>query len=178
MKRSLLGWVLLCILSTASPLFSQSATTSLRGTIKDPSGALVPGAKVTITDNASGTTISRTTDSAGSYLFTQIAPAKYIISVSASGFGDQVKTAELLVNQPATIDFALSVEASSVTVDVSALAQTLNITDASLGNSTDNATIQALPSEERNIPDLLSLQPGVLSSYEPDKCKRHREVAP
>ncbi len=84
------------------------------------------------------------------------------ISVTASGFGTQTKSAELLVNQPATIDFALSVQASTVTVDVSAVAQTLNTTDASLGNSADNAEIQALPSETRNVPDLLSLQPGVL----------------
>ena len=162
MKKSLLGWILLCILSTATPLFGQSATTSLRGTIKDPSGALVPGAKITISDSATGTSISRVADSDGSYLFAQIAPAKYTILVTASGFGNQTKTAELLVNQPATIDFALTVEANTVTVDVSASAQTLNITDASLGNSTNNATIQALPSEERNIPDLLSLQPGVV----------------
>jgi hypothetical protein len=157
-----MGWILLCILSTAALSFGQLATTSLRGTIKDPSGALVPGARITISDNASGNSISRVADSAGSYLFAQIPPAKYTISVSATGFGNQTKTAELLVNQPATIDFALSVQASTITVDVSAVAQTLNVTDASLGNSTDNETIQALPSEERNIPDLLSLQPGVI----------------
>jgi hypothetical protein len=161
-KKSLLGWILLCILSTVTLSFGQVATTSLRGTVKDPSGALVPGAKVTITDNASGNAISRVADSTGSYVFAQIPPAKYTISVSAAGFGAQTKTAELLVNQPATIDFALTVESSTVTIDVSATAQTLNVTDASLGNSTDNATIQALPSEERNIPDLLSLQPGVM----------------
>ena len=78
------------------------------------------------------------------------------------GFGDQSKSAELLVNQPATVDFTLTVQANTVTVDVSASAQTLNTTDASLGNSADNAEIQALPSETRNVPDLLSLQPGVL----------------
>ena len=89
-------------------------------------------------------------------------PAKYTIVVNRSGFGNQTKTAELLVNQPATIDFALTVQASTVTVDVSASAQTLNTSDASLGNSADNALIQALPSETRNVPDLLSLQPGVL----------------
>jgi hypothetical protein len=103
-----------------------------------------------------------TADAAGVYQFTQILPAKYTIAVSAPGFGQQTKTAELLVNQPATVDFALTVEASTVTVDVTATAQTLNTTDASLGNSADNAQIQALPSETRNVPDLLSLQPGVL----------------
>ncbi|MGA9587357.1 MAG: carboxypeptidase-like regulatory domain-containing protein, partial [Terracidiphilus sp.] len=162
MKKSLMGWILLCILSTATPLFSQLATTSLRGTIKDPSGALVPGARVTITDKATGKSISTVADSSGAYSFAQIVPSKYTIVVSMAGFGNQTKSAELLVNQPATIDFALSVQASTVTVDVSAVAQTLNTSDASLGNSADNELIQSLPSETRNVPDLLSLQPGVL----------------
>ena len=162
MKKSLAGWILLCILSTVNLSFGQIATTSLRGTVKDPSGALVPGAKVTITDNASGNSTSRVADSSGSYVFSQIQPSKYTIKVDAAGFGEQSKTAELLVNQPATIDFTLSVQSSTVTVDVSAEAQTLNISDASLGNATGNVTIQALPSEERNIPDLLSVQPGVM----------------
>ena len=162
MKKSLGGWILLCILSTVTLSFGQMATTSLRGTIKDPSGALVPGAKITITDKSTGKETSVVADSAGQYTFAQILPAKYDITVTAIGFGKQTKSAELLVNQPATIDFALSVEASTVTVDVSAIAQTLNTSDASLGNSADNDLIQALPSETRNVPDLLSLQPGVL----------------
>ncbi|MBS1803429.1 MAG: carboxypeptidase regulatory-like domain-containing protein [Acidobacteria bacterium] len=154
--------MLLCILSTVTLSFSQVATTSLRGTIKDPSGALVPGAKITITDAASGTSISKISDNGGAYVFAQIPPAKYTILISAAGFGTQTKTAELLVNQPATIDFALSVQTNTVSVDVSATAQTLNVTDASLGNAVGNDLIQALPSETRNVPDLLALQPGVL----------------
>jgi len=161
-KKSLAGWILLCILSTVTPVFGQIATTSLRGTIKDPSGALVPGAKITITDKATGKSVSTVADSSGAYSFVQIEPSKYTIVVTANGFGDQTKSAELLVNQPATIDFALTVGANTVTVDVSAIAQTLNTSDASLGNSADNELIQALPSETRNVPDLLSLQPGVL----------------
>jgi hypothetical protein len=153
--------MLICILSSASLAFSQNATTSLRGVVKDPSGALVPGATVTITDTSAGLSQSTTANGSGVYAFPNILPARYTVKVSASGFGDQTKTAELLVNQPATIDFTLSVQSSTVTVDVSASAQTLNTTDASLGNSADNAEIQALPSETRNVPDLLSLQPGV-----------------
>ncbi len=154
--------MLCCILSAATFSFAQSANTSLRGVVKDPGGALVPDAKITITDKATGNALSTTSNAAGAYQFSQIPPAKYTITVNATGFGDQSKTAELLVNQPATIDFTLSVQANTVTVDVSASAQTLNTSDASLGNSDDNAEIQALPSETRNVPDLLSLQPGVL----------------
>lgn len=162
MKKSLWGWMLCCILSAATFTFAQSANTSLRGVIKDPGGALVPDAKITLTDKASGTFLTATANAAGAYQFAQIPPAKYTITVSATGFADQSKIAELLVNQPATVDFTLSVQASTVTVDVSASAQTLNTNDASLGSSADNAQIQALPSETRNVPDLLSLQPGVL----------------
>jgi Carboxypeptidase regulatory-like domain/TonB dependent receptor len=161
-KRSLLGCTLLCILSAASLSFAQTAFTSLRGNIKDPSGALIPGVKVTITDSVSGHSSVTTTTAAGEYIFSQIPPAKYTITVTASGFGAQSKIAELLVDQPATVDFALTLESSMVTVDVSATAQTLNTSDATMGNSMDNTLIQAIPSETRNVPDLLSLQPGVL----------------
>lgn len=140
---------------------AQNATTSLRGTVKDPTGAIVSGATVTISDKASGQTQTTQSTGSGEYRFVQIQPAKYTITISSSGFADQTKEAELLVNQPATIDFTLSLQVSNEVVNVSTAAQTLNTTDASLGNSTDNATIQALPSETRNVPDLLSLQPGV-----------------
>ena len=154
--------MLLCILISCTVAFGQSATTSLRGVVKDPSGALVPGAAVTITDKATDKSLSATSGSTGLYQFVQIPPAHYTITVSANGFGSQSKTAELLVNQPATIDFTLSMQANSVTVDVSASAQTLNTTDASMGNSVGNETIQALPMDGRDPVSLLSLQPGVL----------------
>jgi len=161
-KKSLWGWMLFCILSVTTLASAQNATTSLRGTVKDSTGALVPGAAVTLTDTANGAVYKATSTSSGTYLFPVISPSHYSIAVTVSGFAEQTKTAELLVNQPATIDFALSVQASTVTVDVSGSAQTLNTTDASLGNSADNALIQSLPSETRNVPDLLSMQPGVL----------------
>lgn len=161
MKRFSLKWVLLCLLVPASLAIAQTATTSLRGSIKDPSGALVPHAKVTITDKSTSASFAAMTSDSGEYIFVQIPPAKYTITVFATGFGDQSKYAELLVNQPATIDFALAIQASSVTVDVSATAQTLNTVDASLGNSVAHFLIEAIPTETRNVPDLLALQPGV-----------------
>ena len=169
MKQSLCGWVLLSTLSAATFAFGQTATTSLRGVVKDPSGALVPGATITLVNKANGNASSATANSAGSYVFPQIAPARYSITVSASGFGDQTKTAELLVNQPATVDFTLSVQSSSVTVDVSASAQTLNTADATLGDSFGNATIQAIPMEGRDPVALLTMQPGVLYLGNPEE---------
>jgi hypothetical protein len=154
--------MLFCILAATTLVSAQTANTSLRGVIKDPSDALVPGAKVTLTNGANGATLSATANNAGNYSFPQIPPAKYTIVASANGFGDQTKTAELLVNQPATVDFTLTVQSSTVTVDVSGSAQTLNTSDASLGDSVNNEQIQAMPMDGRDPISLLSLQPGAL----------------
>ncbi len=153
------AFVLLLVFATNSP--AQIATTSLRGIVKDPSGAVIPGAKVTISNAANGQKFSTTSDASGGYVFATIPPAQYTITAAAAGFASQSKVAELLVNQPATVNFTMTVKAVT-TINVSAEAQTLNTTDASLGNSMGNTMIQALPSETRNVPDLLSLQPGVL----------------
>ncbi|HVJ08945.1 MAG TPA: TonB-dependent receptor [Acidisarcina sp.] len=150
------------VLALCSPGWPQSSLTSLRGTVTDPSGAVVPTAEVSLENPATGTKVSKTANAAGEYVFQQLVPGTYTITARASGFGEQSKKAELLVNQPATVNFSLSVQSATTTVDVSAEAQTLNTTDASIGNSMDNAMIQALPAEGRNVPDLLSLQPGVL----------------
>ena len=169
MRRFLPAGVLICVLFAAPCLTAQNATTSLRGVIKDPSGAVVAGAKITIVNFANGSTFSAVADSMGGYVFPQIPPAHYSITVSAMGFGSQTKTAELLVNQPATINFTLTVQSTTVTIDVSAAAQTLNTTDATLGDSVDNTTIQALPMEGRDPLALLTMQPGVLYLGSPEE---------
>lgn len=154
--------LLVAVLACACSLNAQTALTSLRGTVTDPSRAVAPGAAVEIKNPASGFHATTTTDSSGAYEFPQIPPGRYTVTVTMAGFAVQTKEAELLVSQPATINFALSVQESKTTIEVSAEAQTLNLSDATIGNSVSNSTIEALPMEGRNVPDLLSLQPGVL----------------
>jgi hypothetical protein len=176
-KNSLKGWVLFCILSTATLVFAQSATTSLRGVVKDQSGAMVPGASVTLANKANDTAYRAVSNASGAYIFPVLTPAHYLITISAPGFGTETRTAELLVDQPATIDFALSVKADTITVDVSSTAATLNLTDATIGNSVGNATIEALPMEGRDPVSLLSLQPGVLYLGQPTSMADSRQGA-
>ena len=140
----------------------QASFTSLRGTITDSSGALIPNATVSIVNKSTNLTSTQTASGGGEYQFQQVVPGTYVITANGTGFSPQSKQADLLVNQPATINFKLTVESTAVTIDVSSEAETLNTTDASIGNSVNNATIQALPMEGRNVTDLLSLQPGVL----------------
>src|SRR5215475_868090 len=161
--------------------WSQTGLTSLRGTVSDPSGALLADAQVTLEEPTTGFHATRNTDQDGAYEFPQIAPGKYTITVSKAGFGRQAKAAELLVSQPATINFALSVQTINETVEVSDIAQTINTTDATIGNAVSNSTIQALPMEGRNVPDLLSLQPGVVylnsRATNPDQDSRSGAVS-
>lgn len=154
--------VLFSLIALSVAGFCQIATTSLRGTVTDPSGAVLPNVTITLTDMNTGKVFQATSTSTGGYILSQIPPSKYIIKAVANGFGDQQKIAELLVNQPATVDFSMAVQASAETVNVSAETQSLNTTDASLGTAVNNQTIESLPSEGRNVPELLALQPGVL----------------
>jgi len=176
-KRFLSGWMLCCILSVATLACAQTATTSLRGVVKDSSGALVPGAAIALADQATGNTYKALSNGAGYYIFPIISPARYLITVTSSGFAAQTRTAELLVDQPATIDFALSVKAEAVTVDVSTAAETLNLADATMGNAVGNATIEALPMDGRDPISLLSLQPGVLYIGQPNGSADSRQGA-
>ncbi len=140
----------------------QQAITSLSGAITDTSGAQVPGASVTITRESTGEVRHTTSNMRGGYQFQQLEPGTWTVKVSATGFGDQSKAGSLLVSKPATIDFTMTLQAVTQTVNVSAETETLNTTDATLGNAIPNRTIQNLPMIDRNVPDLLSLQPGVL----------------
>ena len=146
----------------SATIVAQTSTTSLRGVVTDSSGALVPNASVTLLDKANGTGYSAKTNSSGYYIFPVISPATYLVTISSTGFAQQTRTAELLVNQPATINFALSVKSSDVTVNVSVATEALNLTDATEGNAVGNVTIEALPMDGRNPISLLTLQPGVL----------------
>ena len=157
-----LGFILLVCSLLAENVWGQSATTSLNGTVQDSSGAVISGASVTILNVGNGFRATAQTDSKGLYEFAQLAPGKYEIRASAQGLAQQLMIAQLLVNQPATLNFSLSVKQVTETVNVSAATEVLNTTDATIGNSVSNTTIEALPMEGRNVPDLLSLQPGVL----------------
>ena len=159
--KSFAKWLLFLFFS-ASVLYAQSSKTSLRGTVTDASGAAVPGAQVNLDNKTTNFHAQRTADATGEYQFLQIPPGTYTITGTSNGFAAKSAIAELLVNQPATVNLTLSVQAATVTLNVSAESETLNTSDASIGNAVNNATIESLPMEGRNVPDLLSLQPGVL----------------
>jgi hypothetical protein len=161
-KRFILSFLFLFIF-VASSAWAQTGTTSLRGTVMDKSGAIIAGATVKLTDKGQGVQRSTTSTSTGAYEFLALQPGTYNLRVEATGFRayDQ-RSIELLVNNPTTVNVTLEVGSTTETVEVSAMGETLNTTDASLGVAFGENQVKQLPLESRNVGDLLSLQAGVV----------------
>src|SRR2546427_492792 len=145
------------------PAWSQSATTSLRGTVSDAKGAVLPGAAVMISDAQTGFSRNTVTDDQGAYQFLQIPQSTYVLEVKAAGFATLKEDGvRLLVNTPNTLNFSLQVQGQAVTVEVSGTAPLVNTTDATLGHAFGAEKLQNLPFEGRDPVGILSLQPGVV----------------
>jgi hypothetical protein len=155
--------LLLALALLMAALASAQVTSSLRGTVTDPSGAVVRGAVVTLTSPDTGVKRTTTATNDGVYQFLQVPPGRYTLSVEAEGFSKTELTGiQLLVNTPATTDVTLQVGSVSQQVTVSAAAATLNTEDATVGNAFEENQVKQLPIESRNVVDLLSLQPGAV----------------
>jgi hypothetical protein len=151
------------IFARGSSAWSQSSTTSLRGTIVDPKGAVVPGAGVTLTKADSGFSRTVKTDNRGIYQFIELPPSTYRLTITASGFAIlRIERVQLMVNTPVDIDETLKVEGAKETVEVLDAPALVNTQDATQGHAFDTRQIDNLPSEDREPVAILSLQPGVV----------------
>jgi hypothetical protein len=157
------GLVLLVAILLGAASASGQALTSLTGTVLDPSDAVVPGAIITIQNEATHASRETKSDGAGRYSLLQVEPGTYTLTAKAPGLADVVITkVVLLVNTPATLNVTFEkIGSVSEVVSVSAEAAQINTTDASLGNAIGGKAITQLPFEGRNVVGLLSLQPGV-----------------
>ena len=161
-ERSIALLIVIAVLGAALG-GAQTSSTSLRGTVVDPKGAVVPGAEVTITNSATAFSRTSKTDGQGFYQFLEVPPATYTVTLRAAGFGVlQVENVRLLVNTPATLNQTLRVQTVAEKVDVMSQAPLVNTEDASLGHAFTADQMTTLPLEGRDPVSILSLQPGVL----------------
>lgn len=144
------------------PLAAQ--TSSLQGAIKDPSGALVPGAVITITNIETSASRQELSDDSGNYGFLQVLPGPYKVEVQLPGFTTKVSQVVLQVGEPLTLNLELAVGQASDVVSVTAETTTINTQNAAVGNPFTEKQIIELPLQTRNVVALLSLEPGVASS--------------
>ncbi|HVH72565.1 MAG TPA: carboxypeptidase-like regulatory domain-containing protein [Candidatus Dormibacteraeota bacterium] len=161
--RFLLGILVLVWLFLAGHLArGQTLTTGqVVGAVTDPSGAAVPGAKVELRDIATGAVHSTTTNDQGQYLFPQIPPGRYSVTVTASGFAQAiVPLVDVEVAKTSTINVGLKLGKATEIVEVhSTPGAELQTLDSTVGNIVSGEEILALPTFERSATSLLLLQP-------------------
>src|SRR3984893_15014952 len=155
-----LGLVLVALCLPA--LHAQLYTGTVSGTVTDPSGATIPSAKMTLVDENKGFTYNGTSDSDGHYLFAQVPPGTYDLSVETPNFQSQRKeTIKLDVNQNVSINFTLKIGLATETVDVVGNAVHLQTEDAVTGQVVNRKFVNDLPLVDRNFTNLAYLAPGV-----------------
>src|SRR6266571_3816154 len=159
--RSSLALAFCAVLGVVS-LQAQVDTGSITGTITDPSGAVVSGAKVTLTNEGTGTTLSTTAGTDGVYVFSPVRIGSYKLDASAQGFKTLVQTKIAVdVSARVLVNFKLQPGAVSETVEVTSSAPVLQSEDASVGQVVDQRTVNNIPLNGRNFTFLAQLAAGV-----------------
>jgi hypothetical protein len=162
-SRKTVVLLVLCTFLTFSGLvWAQNFSGSLTGLVTDPSGAVIAGAKVTLTDVGKNRDFSVTTDNGGRYLIRQLPPSTYKLKVENAGFSTYVQdNVVLAVNQSTSIDVSMKVGSETQTIEVSAQTALLATQDAATGQELNRTYINDLPLLGRGVYDLVNLAPGV-----------------
>jgi len=171
-NRALVSVVFACPLRAMALLVALAALAwavsggSLAGTIKDQTGGVVPGAKLTIVNNALRTEFTATADPQGNYIFPNLAVGQYTLNIEADGFRPQKKTnLQIDADSSVRLDVPLQVaeQSSEVTVsaDASEVVTSVETTSTQLGEIVSGAQIADQPLNGRSYTDLLAIQPGV-----------------
>jgi hypothetical protein len=157
-------------LMTLAALFTPAANAqtfnaSVSGIVSDPTGAVAPNVKITVTDNARGTQYSATTNQDGVFLINNLIPSTYKVTAEAAGFQTYVLNSyPLTATQQAVLNITLQLGTANQTVEVSSQVQMIEPSNATLGGLVNNKAIIDLPLVNRNVLTLMVLEPGVAPS--------------
>lgn len=153
-------WV--AFMAPASMPRGQTATGEINGTVTDKSGAAISEAAVKLTNHTTKIVNQTVTNSSGNFLFINVQPGSYILTVEKEGFKtDQVSSFEVSVNQTISQTVILSVGATTETITVTAEGEMIERSTSELGTVISEKAIEALPLNGRNFTQLLTLVPGV-----------------
>ena len=163
MRRAKTLTLFLMVLLTCLNVAAQQITASIRGTVSDPSGAIVQGATVTARQSETGLTRAVVTDRQGEYVLIELPIGHYQLEVQAKSFQKYLQQGiSLDVNETATIGIHLKLGSETQQVEVSADAALVQNTVSSLGETVMEHEILDLPLDGRNFSQLGLLQPGVV----------------
>ena len=152
-------------LGLASPAFAQFETATVLGTVHDPVGAAVPGARITLRNVATGVTAHAESDLSGNYQFLNVKIGTYEVTGELSGFSKAVaRDVTVSVNARQRVDLALQTGAITEEVTVEAQARMLETDSSDRGQVINRQQIVNLPLNGRAYADLALLSPGVRKS--------------
>jgi Carboxypeptidase regulatory-like domain len=155
----------LTLFACAAPMFAQGGgNVAITGTITDPSGAVVSGAQVKVTQKNTSVTRVDTTNSNGQFNVSPLPPATYSISVEAQGFKQYVQDVVLLADQIRNMDIHLQIGDTSQQVTVEASTVAVNTVSQELSQVIDTSRLTNLPLNGRNAADLTLLVPGAVTA--------------
>ena len=155
-----LSFLLTCTLTTL-PAFGQAVYGSILGTVTDPQGAAVAGAKVTVTNQRKGTSDTTTTNSDGNYSVTHLVPDTYSIRVEGSGFKvSEQKDIIVSADNGSRVDSQLQLGSTSESVEVTAEAPQLVTDRADVAVQFNEKYVEDLPILNRNFTSFQLLSPG------------------
>jgi len=162
MNKVPLIFVFLLLASICMPCNAQSVDTAITGIVSDSSGAVIPGATVTVTSASTGESKSAVTSRTGDFSITYLIPGTYQIAVTASGFGTYTQTGVVLqLDQMAKINVAMKIASNQQVVQVEEAPPMLQTQDPSIGTVVGNQQAENLPLNGRKFDDLAVLTPGV-----------------
>ena len=146
-----LRWVPLAIASLSISAAAQTFNAGIRGTVTDPSGAAVPNASVTLTDEGTRQARVISTDQSGVYVFNAVRPATYALRIASASFGSSERTHIAVATQDfVTLDIALTASATQEVVQVSADAPLVDASTASISTDLDQRRLEDTPVLGRN----------------------------
>ena len=157
-----IGVLFFCLFLGGRAAIAQVDTGALMGTVRDASGAVIPNAKVTVTNEGTSLGLTMTTRGDGTYIFTPLKIGTYTVEAEATGF-EKGRSAGNVVNiqQQVVVDFTLVPGALTQTVEVTSQAPLLQTQNASVGEVVNSTTINDLPLNGRNFNFLARLTAGV-----------------
>ena len=162
LAAALVGFAILCCLAPP-PAGAQAVSGTILGFVKDSTGAVVPGATVTLVNAGTGYTRTVVTDASGEYTAPLIPTGTYTVSAEITGFKKVAKTNVLLgVDQKVRMDLALELGAMTEVVEIQAETPLLQTSSSELGTTVVEEQIKTLPLNGRNFVSLTRTVPGVL----------------
>ncbi len=154
-----------CCVTLGIQAFGQESTAELRGRVLDAQDAPVPGATLTITNQATGVVRQAVSTADGSYFITAIAPGLYSLEAQLSGFSKYTRRdVRLDLGRTATVDVQLSVGQLAETVTITAETPLVDLTSKEIGGNVTNREVTMLPSVNGNFVGMVALLPGVISN--------------